>query len=89
MGKTLAGVGVLLLSFLIVGVLIMDSAGTKEACNPAASAIDPTSVPEVASVQQNLGRMLVDRIHASLHVARLGYRARGDSTKRLLRRLAP
>lgn len=46
MGKTLAGVGILLLSFLIVGVIILDSAGAEEACNPAASIIDPSSVPE-------------------------------------------
>lgn len=46
MGKTLAGVGILLLSFLIVGVIILDSAGAKEACSPAASTIDPSSVPE-------------------------------------------
>ena len=46
MWKVLGGTGILLLGFLIVGVIVLDSAGTKEACNPAASAIDPTSVPE-------------------------------------------
>lgn len=46
MGKTLAGAGILLLSFLLVGVIILDSAGNKQACNPAASIIDPESVPE-------------------------------------------
>lgn len=46
MGKALAGVGILVLSFLLVGVLVLDSAGNKQACNPAASIIDPASVPE-------------------------------------------
>lgn len=46
MGKVLAGLGVLLLSVLVVGVLFLDSMGTQQACNPAAAIIDPESVPE-------------------------------------------
>lgn len=46
MGKALAGVGVLLLSILLVGVIFLDSMGAEQACNPAASVIDPESVPE-------------------------------------------
>lgn len=46
MGKALAGVGVMLLSILIVTVVFVDSMGTQQACNPAASVIDPESVPD-------------------------------------------
>mgnify|MGYP001546508105 CR=1 FL=1 len=46
MTKVLSGAGVLLIGLLIVVVLMLDSFGNQQACNPAAATIDPTSVPE-------------------------------------------
>lgn len=46
MTKVLSGGGALLIALLIVVVVMFDSVGNQQACNPAASVIDPASVPE-------------------------------------------
>lgn len=46
MSKVVGGAGVLLVGLLIVVVLMLDSFGNQRACNPAASVVDPASVPE-------------------------------------------
>lgn len=45
MGKVLGGASVLLIGLLIVVVLMFNSFGNQRACNPAATVVDPTSVP--------------------------------------------
>lgn len=45
MGKVLGGAGVLLLGLFIVVVLMFNSFGNRQACNPAATVVDPKSVP--------------------------------------------
>lgn len=46
MSKVLSSAGVILIAGLIVVVLMFDSFGNQQACNPSASVVDPTSVPE-------------------------------------------
>lgn len=45
MGKVLGGAGVLLLGLFMVVVLMFNSWGDRQACNAAASVVDPKSVP--------------------------------------------
>lgn len=46
LGTIAAGIGALLIGGLVVFVLILDSWGSSQACNPGSSLIDPESVPE-------------------------------------------
>lgn len=44
--KVLAGAGVFLLGLFMIVVLMFNSFGDQQACNPVASAVDPSSVPK-------------------------------------------
>lgn len=46
MDKVLAGAAIFILGVFIIVVLIFDSVGNQQACNTAASVVDPSSVPE-------------------------------------------